>query len=139
MARRVFADTAYWIGLIDNQDQWHESAENLASTLGPVEIFTSQMVLTETLNQLSSVKLRLIATSVIRELMANDLVTVVESHTPEVDWHNALTTYEQYKDKEWSHTDCASYLIMLKHQIGEALTPDHHFEQMRFTALMIPR
>jgi uncharacterized protein len=41
-----------------------------------------------------------------------------------------------YHDKEWSHTDCASFRVMEKEGIGEALTYDRHFEQAGFKALM---
>jgi uncharacterized protein len=48
----------------------------------------------------------------------------------------ALVRYEQRPDKEWSLTDCLSFLLMEERGICEAMTADHHFEQAGFRALM---
>lgn len=39
-------------------------------------------------------------------------------------------------DKDWSLTDCISFVVMEQHGISEALTADHHFEQAGFTVLL---
>jgi predicted nucleic acid-binding protein len=39
-------------------------------------------------------------------------------------------------DKEWSLTDCISFVVMQRRGISRALTPDRHFEQASFEALM---
>ena len=44
--------------------------------------------------------------------------------------------YQQRPDKEWSLTDCISFVIMKREGITEALTGDHHFEQAGFIALL---
>ena len=44
--------------------------------------------------------------------------------------------FEQRSDKEWSLTDCLSFLVMRDEGITQALTGDHHFEQAGFTALL---
>ncbi len=40
------------------------------------------------------------------------------------------------QDKDWSLTDCISFVVMKKHGIHDALTTDKHFEQAGFTALL---
>jgi predicted nucleic acid-binding protein len=39
-------------------------------------------------------------------------------------------------DKDWSLTDCTSFVVMENENIKEALTADRHFEQAGFTALL---
>ena len=39
-------------------------------------------------------------------------------------------------DKDWSLTDCISFVVMQERNIQDALTADHHFEQAGFVALL---
>ncbi len=47
--RRVFADTYYWIALLNDKDQGHSTALAAGPSLGPLEIVTTQDVLSEVL------------------------------------------------------------------------------------------
>ena len=44
--------------------------------------------------------------------------------------------FSRRPDKEWSLTDCISFIVMSEEGITEALTGDHHFEQAGFTILL---
>ena len=44
--------------------------------------------------------------------------------------------YRGRTDKEWSLTDCISFVVMKEQGLTQALTGDHHFEQAGFTALL---
>jgi predicted nucleic acid-binding protein len=44
--------------------------------------------------------------------------------------------YGQRTDKDWSLTDCISFVVMRDEDLTGALTGDHHFEQAGFTALL---
>jgi hypothetical protein len=39
-------------------------------------------------------------------------------------------------DKEWSLTDCTSFVVMEEYGLMDALTTDHHFEQAGFNVLL---
>ena len=44
--------------------------------------------------------------------------------------------FEQFNtDKEWSFTDCTSYVVMKQNRLTEVFTYDRHFTQMGFTRL----
>jgi predicted nucleic acid-binding protein len=47
-----------------------------------------------------------------------------------------LILFDSRADKEWSLTDCTSFVVMQDRQINQALTADHHFEQAGFAALL---
>ena len=49
-----------------------------------------------------------------------------------------LALYRARPDKDWSLTDCISFVVMEREKIAEALTADHHFEQAGFLALLKP-
>ena len=42
----------------------------------------------------------------------------------------------QRLDKDWSLTDCISFIVMRRRGLTDALTSDHHFEQAGFTILL---
>ena len=50
----VFADTFYWIALINERDEWHHRVIEVSKTLDRVTIVTTDEVLSEVLNFLST-------------------------------------------------------------------------------------
>ena len=56
---------------------------------------------------------------------------------PEADlFRRALELYSDRPDKDWSLTDCTSFVVMAERRLTEAATGDHHFEQAGFRALL---
>ena len=48
----------------------------------------------------------------------------------------AWSVFEQFNaDKQWSFTDCISYVVMKQHEMVEVFAFDHHFAQMGFARL----
>ena len=41
--RTVFADTFYWVSLINPRDDWHEKVLEVSQSLGQVEIVTTEI------------------------------------------------------------------------------------------------
>jgi predicted nucleic acid-binding protein len=67
-------------------------------------------------------------------LRANPDVSVIAC--TEQLFQEGLDLYERRPDKDWSLTDCISFVVMKKAGISDALTGDHHFEQAGFTAIL---
>ncbi|HEY4594260.1 MAG TPA: nucleic acid-binding protein, partial [Thermoanaerobaculia bacterium] len=70
----------------------------------------------------------------IRDLRCKVEVFIVPQSS--IQFQEALSLYEQREDKHWSLTDCASFQIMRRDRMTQALTYDHHFEQAGFQALL---
>ena len=51
-------------------------------------------------------------------------------------FRKGMELYNSRSDKDWSLTDCLSFVVMQEHGLNEALTADHHFEQAGFKALL---
>ncbi len=49
----------------------------------------------------------------------------------------ASRLYEARSDKDWSLTDCLSFLVMEQRRVPRALTTDHHFRQVGFEAVLL--
>jgi predicted nucleic acid-binding protein len=47
--KRVFADTFYWIALINKSDSWYQRVKSYSVNLENIEIITTEEVLTETI------------------------------------------------------------------------------------------
>jgi len=134
--KTVFADTGYWIALLDPQDTLHQDAINLSIALSGEQICTSEMVFTEVLNHFAKRGnfLRQAAIALIQSAQENSAIEIV-AQTADL-FQQALTFYAQRPDQAWSHTDCASFCIMQQQNILEALAYDKHFEQAGFIALL---
>ena len=52
--RRVFADSGYWVALLNPQDALHHQAVAAARDYSEDQVFTSEMVLVEFLNGFSN-------------------------------------------------------------------------------------
>ena len=52
---------------------------------------------------------------------------------------SAIELYTARTDKDWSLTDCLSFVIMEHRNIREALTADNHFKQAGFRTVLTNR
>lgn len=134
--RKVFADTFYWVVLINLKDQWRERALEVSRKLTDVSIVTSDEVLTETLNYFaeSGGFLRERAVKDVQAILLNQNVEIISCQHERV--LEVIEFYEKRLDKGYSLTDCISMLIMKSLDLQEILRHDNHFEQEGFTILL---
>ena len=134
--RFVFADTFYWVALIDRGDEWHERSIDLSRSLENVRLVTTESVLIEFANFFSGLgaELRREVVRLVKALLASPDVEVVPHKR-----HSLLAGMALYAgrpDKEYSLTDCISMQVMRELGVFEILTHDHHFKQEGFVALL---
>lgn len=133
MKRGTFIDTVYILALLNSRDRWHRRAVELSRSVG-APLVTSHAVLTEVADALSHRNRRIWAFEAIADLRSDRDVrcVVVDDET----FAAALELYRDRPDKDWSLTDCISFVIMREQQLSDALTADIHFVQAGFRALM---
>ena len=132
----VFADTGYWIALLNERDSLHIRARELSAQFSDSTIVTSEMVLTEFLNHASrgGSQLRRVAGESVLQWMADPKIEVLPQTSAQ--FQAALERYLSRLDQSWSVADCASFIVMETRQIQDALAFDRHFQQAGFTALL---
>lgn len=133
MSGKTFIDTLFVIALINQRDQYHERAAELADSYEGREIVITDAVLLEIGNALAR-RYRRQAAEVIEHFLSSADVELVRL-TPEL-LEQAFALYKAHEDKEWGLTDCVSFVAMRQAGIQDALTFDQHFVQAGFRALM---
>ena len=131
--RPLFVDTAGWTACADAGDPAHLAAIRFRDSWLEQggSFITSDYVADETLTLL---RYRLGINA------AESWWTQVEQSS-RVRWEfvgneradAARHLFFRYRDKDFSFTDCTSFVIMRELKIREALTTDRHFSQMGFT------
>jgi len=129
----VFADTFYFLALLNSGDEAHAVARQFAVDKS-ARLLTTTWVLTELADGLAETRGRTIIVPLIRELERNPQAEVIPPESSL--WQRAIELYDRRPDKGWSLTDCISFVTMKDRSINDALTGDHHFEQAGFRALL---
>ncbi len=127
-----FADSHYYLALLSETDECHARAAEMRAR--PHRVVTTVSVLTEVGDGLAAPRRRQAFVGLLRALRASRAVEIVPM-TDEL-FNRGCELYAQRPDKNWSLTDCISFVVMRDHGLCEALTGDHHFEQAGFRALL---
>ena len=131
--KRVFADAFFYIALLNRSDAAHLQAM-LLITSGGIETVTTVAVLLEVADAMASPSRRVACGEFLANLATQpaNLIRRMDDDLIE----RSLALYRSRADKEWSLTDCISFVVMKVEDLTEALTGDRHFAQAGFTPLM---
>ena len=129
----VFADTFYFLALLDTREARHPQAAS-ASRNPQLQFVTTEWVLAEFGDAYGHPQDRPDFVALYRALVLHPRVRIAPADTRL--FQRGVDFFEQRSDKEWSLTDCLSFLVMRDEGITQTLTGDHHFEQAGFTALL---
>ncbi len=132
MARMLFADTFYWVAMLNPGDALHARVMGFVGGLGKAHFVTTDEILTEVLNWFSrgGRHWRNEAVLLVQDLRNDPDVDVLPQTRADFDAAGAARP-----DKAYSLTDCRSTVAMRGQGITEVLTNDHHFTQEGFTIL----
>lgn len=130
---RTFIDTLFVIALINERDQYHTQAVQLAALYEEQPLLITDAVLLEVGNALARGYKRQ-AIEVIEIFLSSAEVEIV--HLTPALFNKAFQLYKAFRDKEWGLVDCISFTVMRDRGVTQALTFDRHFVQAGFQALM---
>jgi len=129
----VFADTFYFLALVNPNDQSHARAVAMALAIQE-KLVTTAWVLTKFADAMSAPVNRAVFTATLADLRSDPQVEIIPPDAALFEL--GLELYDGRPDKEWSLTDCISFVAMQKAGLKQALTGDRHFEQAGFIALL---
>lgn len=128
-----FADSFVFLAMLNRNDRKHGDAVRALSA-SRVPLVTTAWTLTEVADGLCAARSRGLFVALEQRLRRDIRITIVP---PTQQLYDAgLDLYRQRPDKDWSLTDCVSFVVMRQRGIVEALTGDRHFEQAGFVALL---
>jgi len=131
----VFADTFYYIALLNPTDRFHTATIEATQTLRQ-PLVTTAWVLMEVADALCAPAVRQRTHQFLQRVIADPNTVVIADHEP---WFSrGVQLYGQRLDKAWSLTDCISFTVMTERGSTDALTGDHNFVQAEFLALLLP-
>ncbi len=136
LSRKLFVDTSYAVALSSVSDQHNQQARLLAQQIRQYKstFITTRAVLFEIGNSLSRLRFRKEGATLLTTFESDvnvEIVNVVSEL-----YNRALQLFVKRPDKEWSLTDCLSFVVMQERGLTDALTSDEHFEQAGFRALL---
>jgi uncharacterized protein len=128
----LFVDTGGWVGLFAEGDQYHNQATRAFRRIQGqrIRLLTSDYIFDETLTHLQKFYGHHTAMRCGRWILTTRFVEM--ARIDEELWEAAWEMFQAYRDKEWSFTDCTSFVLMQQHHLWQAFAFDHHFEQAGF-------
>ena len=128
----VFADTSFYLALLRADDALHSRA--LAESRINRPILTAEFVLVELGNACSRAADHADFLALVAGMRASPRITTIPLSTLLL--NRGLHLMAERPDKDWSLTDCISFIVMQDHGVKSVLTADHHFRQAGFTTLL---
>lgn len=129
----VFADAFYFVARLNRRDQHHQRVMAFSRDFR-ARIVSTDWILLEVADALAASECRPRIQEFLLHLRKSPACEIVPANRDLLD--RALDLYNQYRDKHWTLTDCASFVVMRESDVSSALTADHHFEQAGFIALL---
>jgi predicted nucleic acid-binding protein len=129
----VFADTSFYVAIFSPQDALHDQAKAVAAAVKG-SVVTTEFVLVDVGNFFCRGAARAVFQTMIENMRAAEDIEIVPASADL--FRQGFALFTSRHDKDWSLTDCISFVVMREHGVTDALTADHHFEQAGFAALL---
>jgi predicted nucleic acid-binding protein len=133
---KIFIDTGAFIALTDVSDENHAIAKAFYKNVVEkgAKFITTNFVICETMNYLNA-KISHNVSAIFRENIKKSNIVEIINITPLME-DMAFKIFKQYKDKDFSFTDCTSFYVMKSLKLNKAFAFDKHFEQFEKFGLL---
>ena len=135
----LFVDTTFWVARFNRRDKHHREAAALFHELsegkwGNFRLVTSDYVFDETVTAvLARTRNHAIAERVGRAVRDSEAVRL--AYIGPAGFEAAWVLFTERADKEWSFTDCTSFVLMEREGLRKALSFDENFKQAGLATL----
>jgi predicted nucleic acid-binding protein len=129
----LFCDTVYFLALLNRADHLHTRAVQF-SLDAYQPLLTSEWILIEVGDALHKGANRGRFGRLLEVLSHSPNTEVVGAESSL--FRRGCDLFLSRPDKDWSLSDCTSFVVMQERGLTEALTHDHHFEQAGFSILL---
>jgi predicted nucleic acid-binding protein len=118
MKKKIFVDTAAWLALVNKSDRDHQRARGIRDDLvrHRCQFLVTDYVVVEVANALCRIPFRETAVKLINSMQADKNIEIIE--IDRAIYNQAWMLYSDRPDKEWSLTDCASFVVMKQKRLA---------------------
>jgi predicted nucleic acid-binding protein len=129
---RVFLDSGFVIALVMRGDQHHAETQSIWRRITSERrlMVTTTFVLDEVVTFLNSRSEHQLAVETGDQLLTSAAIELLDVNLPLL--LEGWDYFVSHTDKNYSLTDCVSFVTMIKQRLSNALTFDHHFIQAGF-------
>ena len=117
--KNIFVDTSFIIALFNKDDEFHADAVAILQKINGCAFILTQAIILEIGNAFSSNKRKSAGVKIIKWIESSEEFQIIPY---DKDLHKkAFHLYESRIDKDWSLTDCVSFVVMKDFRIEHAL------------------
>jgi predicted nucleic acid-binding protein len=129
---RVFVDTSAFVAFMDKRDPRHKEALTAFGALQKrnIELVTTDFILDETITMVLSRAGHQKAVEVGEHILTSKALMLIWLDTAIK--IKAWEYFKRHKDKNYSFTDCTSFVVMKEMKIKHYIAFDEHFRQAGF-------
>jgi len=133
---RVFLDASFLIAYHNRKDENHKKAVKWIRDIRKkkVRFVISDYIFDEILTVLLVRGSKELSVSAGRKILESGFVTLIQ--VDNAVFNKAWRIYQNYSDKNWSFTDCTSYVLMKGLGILKGASFDEHFKQFGFEVVI---
>ena len=118
MSKTIFIDTLFVVALVNERDQYHQRAVELADRYEGFPFLITDSILLEIGNTLAR-NYKIQAIDIIERLLSSDDVDVIPLARDL--FKEGFDLYKTHKDKAWGLVDCISFVVMRQENVQDGV------------------